>query len=151
MALETLSRLGGIKLISGLVLCLFFSSCSPTSAPSGKANKIKLSDVSSGNFKASQRKGRKPPQLGFYQKRINVNLFSEAKHGIQRATSNKNVRHKLDNDKRTSSQNYASNRHKDQSKKIDTGFAKGKHKKVKRKHKSSDKNSDSFSTPPQKK
>jgi hypothetical protein len=148
MALETLSRLSGIKVILSLLVYLFLSSCSQMTAPSGKANKTRLSDVSSGNFKASKRKGRKPPQLGFYQKKNNVNIFSAAKHGIQRATSDKNVKHKLDNDKRSSSQSYASNRHKDQSKKIDNGFAKGKHKKTKRKHKSSDKNSDSFAAPP---
>ncbi|MBA3901744.1 MAG: hypothetical protein H0X62_16335 [Bacteroidetes bacterium] len=108
-------------------------------------------DPYSGSFKASQRKGRKAPQMGFYRKKPKTNIFSKARHALDRALSDKNVKHKMDNDKRSSSQNYSNERSKESNNKMNKGFIKGKRHKSKRKHKKSDRNSDSFSAPQNKK
>jgi hypothetical protein len=132
-----------------LVFLISLGSCSQQSAPSGKVGRSNYSNPSSGNFFARKPGSRKAPQMGFYQKREKANVFSSAKHGVQKAFSNRDVRHKLDNDKRSSSQNYANNKQKAYGKKLGKTFVKGKNHKSKRKSKA-DRNSDSFAAPTKK-
>lgn len=151
MKLFYFSTLNRIAIIAVLLISLLSGSCSQNTAPSAKAQRPNLRDPYSGSFKASPRKGRKAPQMGFYQKRQRPSIFTSIKRSVNTVFSDKNKRHKLNNDRRSSSQSYANDRQKEQSKKINKGFAKGKRLKSNRKNKKSDRNSDSFSAPQKKK
>ncbi len=140
-----------ILLLIFVLISFSFISCNRDSAPSGKSRKNYNSDPASGFSKKPPKQSRRAPQMGFYQKKERVNVFAAVKHKVKHVFASNDKKHKLNNDKRSSSQNYSNNRQGEQQAKMNKSFVKGKSTKNRKKHKSSDKKSDSFSSSPKKK
>jgi hypothetical protein len=145
---STIKKFKGLLFIITIIAACFTSSCSQQlSAPSGKARKAKMSDPYSGGFSANARGSRKAPQMGFYEKKNKESVFASAKHAVNKGFSGKDKKHKLDNDKRSTSQNYANKKQNEKGKVMRKSFIRGRIHKSGRRVKSSDNNSDSFSAP----
>jgi hypothetical protein len=110
-----------------LIISASLIACSQDSSPSGRSKKHRSSE-GSGNFGGKSHKtgSRKPPQMGYTAKREKFNPIAEVKHAFQYVFSSKNKRHKLDNDKRTSSSSYSNTRQAESEKKMNKKFGKGK-------------------------
>lgn len=141
------------KIFFLILIFISFSlfSCYRVSSSSGTIKKNYNSDPSSGFSKKPPKKSRQAPQMGFYQKKNKPNVFAAIKYKISHLFANNDRKHKLNNDQRSSSQSYSNQKQGEQQTKMNKSFVKGKRTKNRRKHKSSDKNSDSFSAPKKKK
>jgi hypothetical protein len=138
-----------IRLLLLIFTVLFFTSCSRESAPSGSSRGRSYSHEGSGNFggKAHKTGSRKPPQMGYNARKEKFNLFRETKNAVNYVFASKNKKHKLDNDKRSSSQSYANARQGESEKKTNKSFAnKKKAGKGGKGSNGTDKNTDAFST-----
>jgi hypothetical protein len=117
-----MSRILLVLLISASLIA-----CNRDASPSGKSRRSNHSE-GSGNFSGkSQTTGsRKPPQMGFNTKREKFNPIAEVKHAVKYVFASKNRKHKLDNDKRSSSTSYSNTRIAESEKKMNKKFAKDK-------------------------
>jgi hypothetical protein len=107
-----------------LLISLLLFSCS---APTGRPQKRFSWNPSGGKFKAYHNKRAvKPPQMGFYSQKRKTSLFTTAKYTVRYTFASSDSKHKMINDRRTSSQSYANQKSREQNDKMNKNFVKSK-------------------------
>jgi hypothetical protein len=107
-----------------LFISLLIFSCS---APSGRPQKRYSWNPSGGNFKAYHNKRAvRPPQMGFYSQKKKTSFFTSAKYTMKYTFSSGDTRHRMINDRRTSSQSYANQKSREQNDRMKKNFVKGR-------------------------
>lgn len=93
---------------------LLQSSCSDrVSTASGRSRKVNFNEQGDGYSSTRSKRTKRPPQMGFYQKKNRGNVFKTASFKIKYLFANKSKRHKLGNDQRSTSTKHNKDKQKD--------------------------------------